>query len=123
MATNADRVPVIRIASTHRTIEAAMASNLRGGGMLAKSQAESGKALTAYSAKKLRLTKVDAGAAPWGNQRKSNQNCSATHSDATKAPACMPHSSVGRFSRVSTFSPSHSSKLNKNQRIASTPAR
>ena len=40
----------------------------------------------ANSAKKLRLTKVDAGLGPCGKYLKSIQNCRAVHSDATTTP-------------------------------------
>src|SRR6185369_14637033 len=81
------------------------------------------KVQTANSAKKLRLTKVDAGCGPWGKKPKATQNCSAAQSAATTAPACTPQASIGIRSRDSVLTPSQTSRLKTNQRTTSVPAR
>ena len=123
MADSALRVPVIRmetITNPPVTASKAICPRLRA---RASNSAANGSVQVANSAKKLRLTKVEAGFGPCGKKRKSIQNCNAAHSAATTAPPWTAHASSGNRSRVSVFSPSHNSRLKMNQRIASTPAR
>jgi hypothetical protein len=86
MASSADRVPVIMIATRLNAVVNASKAIRAGSFTRAMSMAENGSVQTTNSAKKLRLTKVDAGLGPCGKYLKSVQNCSAVHSDATTAP-------------------------------------
>ena len=66
---------------------------------------------------------MEAGAAACGNKPKSVQNCKAAHSEATAAPQWIAHVKSGKFLRVRLFIPTNTNRLNKNHRMASTPAR
>jgi hypothetical protein len=111
------------MATTTSPMEAARAATADVCRARTSSSAEKGSVQAANSAKKLRLTKVDAGFGPCANQPNSNQNCRAAHSEAMTAPPWMPHASQGRRSRDKVFRPSQSSSPKRNQRIASTPPR
>ena len=121
--TRAERVPVISIATMLKPSEKASSVTVALLRARASSQTENGSVQTTNSAKKLRLTKVDAGLGPCGKKDMSVQNCSAVQSEATKAPVWMPQASSGMRSRSRVFRPSQTMSVKMNQRIASTPPR
>ena len=85
-AAKAPRVPVINSATMLKPSVKASAAIRDLPLACASNSAEKGSVHTTNSAKKLRLTKVDAGFGPCGKKLKSNQNCKAAQRDATTAP-------------------------------------
>ena len=83
---SADRVPAIIRADTLKPMEKVSRKTEALSFTRINKKAENGSAHTMYSAKKLRLTKVDAGLGPCAKNCQSNQNCSAAQSDASTAP-------------------------------------
>ena len=120
---SAERVPVIIKAEMLKPREKIRKNTVVLSLTRVNSRAEKGRVQTANSAKKLRLTNVDAGFGPWAKKLKSNQNCRAAHSDAITAPRCMPHARCVARSSVNALSPKNTIIANKNQRTASTPPR
>ena len=120
---SAARVPVIRMATMTSPVLKASNADCALWRDRASSSAANGRVQTVNSAKKLRLTKVEAGCGPCGKKPRLTQNCSTAHSDATAAPPWIPQASSGRRSRARVLRPSHSSRAKMNQRMASTPAR
>ena len=86
MAASAERVPVINSATTLKDRVKAKKPISLAWRLCASSHTEKGSVHTTYSAKKLRLTNVEAGLGPWGKYLKSIQNCKAVQSDASTAP-------------------------------------
>ena len=119
----AERVPVIMMASRFKLVLSPSSSTVADMRARSSSNSENGNVQTTNSAKKLRLTKVDAGLGPCGNSFMSNQNCSAVHSEATTAPAWMLVAIMGTCSRLKLLSPSQSNSPRMNQRMASPPPR
>ena len=82
-AIRAARVPVIRMATMMSPVLADSNATCELCRARASSKAAKGRVQTANSAKKLRLTNVEAGCGPCGKNWKSTQNCSAAQSEAT----------------------------------------
>ncbi len=86
IASNAERVPVIMMATMLNAVVKASSAICADALARVISNTENGSVQTTNSAKKLRLTKVDAGFGPCGKYLKSTQNCRTVHSDAIIAP-------------------------------------
>lgn len=119
---SAPRVPGIMAVTTTSPVLAAR-KTMRPVVCARSSRAENGNADTMYSAKKLRLPKVEAGLGPWVKGLTFSQNCKAAQIAAAKAPRCTPHAMVSSRSRSNRFRPSQHRQAHGNQRMASMKAR